>query len=33
MDYKAIANSTMLTGGCVKKFTHEELMEVLLTCR
>ncbi len=32
-DYKAIADSTVLTGGCVKKFTREELMEVLLECR
>ena len=32
-DYKAIADSTVLTGGCVKKFTREELLEVLLECR
>ena len=32
-DYKAIAESTVLTGGCVKKFTREELLEVLLECR
>ena len=32
-DYKAIADSTILTGGCAKKFTKEELMEVLLECR
>lgn len=32
-DYKAIADSTVLTGGCAKKFTKEELMEVLLECR
>ena len=30
---KAIANSTVLTGGCAKKFTREELLEVLLECR
>lgn len=32
-DYKAIADSTVLTGGCAKKFTKEELMEVFLECR
>ena len=32
-DYKAIAYSTVLTGGCVKKFAKEELLEVLLECR
>ena len=32
-DYKAIADSTVLTGGCVKKFTREEVLEVLLECR
>ena len=32
-DFKAIADSTVLTGGCVKKFTREELLEVLLECR
>ena len=32
-DYKAIAESTVLTGGCAKKFTKEELLEVLLECR
>ena len=28
-DYKAIADSTVLTGGCAKKFIKTELMEVL----
>ena len=32
-DFKAIADSTVLTGGCAKKFTKEELLEVLLECR
>ena len=32
-DYKAIADSTVLTGGCAKKFTRKELLEVLLECR
>ena len=31
--YKAIAESTVLTGGCAKKYTKEELLEVLLECR
>lgn len=31
--YKAIADSTVLTGGCAKKFTRKELLEVLLECR
>ena len=32
-DFKAIADSTVLTSGCVKKFSREELLEVLLECR
>ena len=32
-DYRAIADSTVLTGGCAKKFTREEVLEVLLKCR
>ena len=32
-DYKAIADSTVLTVGCAKKFTRDELLEVLLECR
>ena len=32
-DFKAIADSTILTGGCAKKFDREELLEVLLECR
>ena len=31
--FKAIAESTVLTGGCAKKFTKEELLEVLLECK
>ena len=31
-DFKAIAESTILTGGCVKKFTPQELCEVLEEC-
>ena len=32
-DFKAIADTAILTGGCVKKFDREELLEVLLECR
>lgn len=32
-DFKAIADSTVLTGGCCKKFTKEELLDVLNECR
>ena len=32
-DYKAIADSTVLTGGCCKKFTKDELLTVLQECR
>ena len=32
-DFQAIADSTILTGGCAKRFTKEELLEVLLECR
>ena len=32
-DYKAIAESTILTGGCAKKFIADELYHVLLECR
>ena len=31
-DFKAIADSTVLTGGCCKKFTRKELLEVLNEC-
>ena len=31
-DFKAIADSTVLTGGCCKKFTREELLEILNEC-
>ncbi len=32
-DFEAIAKSTVRTGGCAKKFSDEELLEVLLECR
>lgn len=31
-DLKAIADSTILTGGCAKKFSREELLEILKEC-
>ena len=31
-DFKAIADSTVLTGGCAKKFSREELLQVLKEC-
>lgn len=31
-DFKAIADTTFLVDGCCKKFTHEELLEVLTEC-
>ena len=31
-DFRAIADSTILTGGCAKKFTSDELYEVLKEC-
>ena len=32
-DLRAVADTTILTGGCVKKFTADELYHVLLECR
>lgn len=32
-DLKAIADSTVLTGGCCKKLSREELLEILNECR
>ena len=32
-DYRAIADSTQLTGGCPRKFDAEELYQILLECR
>jgi alcohol dehydrogenase YqhD (iron-dependent ADH family) len=32
-DLRAVADSVILTGGCAKKFTADELYEVLLECR
>ena len=33
VDLRAIADSTVLTGGCAKKFTADELYEVLKECQ
>ena len=30
---RLMAHSTILTGGCAKKFTKEELLEVLTSCK
>ena len=32
-DLRAVADTTILTGGCAKKFTADELYHVLLECR
>ena len=32
-DFRAIADTTILTGGCVKKFTADELYKVLMECK
>ncbi|MBQ7487398.1 MAG: iron-containing alcohol dehydrogenase, partial [Clostridia bacterium] len=32
-DYRAIAESTVLTGGCAKRFTADELYQILLECK
>ena len=32
-DFKAVADSTVLTSGCCKKLTHEELYEILMECK
>ena len=32
-DLKAVADSTVLTGGCCKKLNHDEIYEILKECR
>ncbi len=32
-DFKSITDTTVLTGGCCKKFTRDELLAVLMECR
>ena len=32
-DFRAIADSTVLTPGCCKKLTHDEIYEILMECR
>lgn len=33
MDFRAIADSTVLTAGCCKKLTHDEVYEILNECK
>lgn len=32
-DFRAIADSTVLTAGCCKKLTHDEIYDILMECR
>ena len=32
-DFRAIADSTVLTPGCCKKMTHDEIYEILIECK
>lgn len=32
-DLRAVADSAMITAGCCKKLTHDEIYEILLECR
>ena len=32
-DLKAVADSTVLTGGCCKKLSHDEIYEILKECK
>jgi len=32
-DFRAIADSTVLTPGCCKKMTHDEIYEILMECK
>lgn len=32
-DFKAVADSTVLTAGCCRKLTHEELYQILMECK
>ena len=32
-DYRAVADSTVLTAGCCKKLTHDEIYDILCECR
>ena len=32
-DFRAIADSTVLTGGCCKKLTHDEIYDILCECK
>ena len=32
-DWKSIADSTIITGGCCKKLNKEELLDILIECK
>lgn len=32
-DFRAIADSTVLTAGCCKKLTHDEIYDILMECK
>ena len=32
-DFRAIADSTVLTPGCCKKLTHDEISEIMMECK
>ena len=32
-DLRAVADSTVLTAGCCKKLTHDEIYEILTECK
>ncbi len=32
-DFRAIADTTVLTPGCCKKMTHDEIYEILMECK
>ena len=32
-DLRAVADSTVLTAGCCKKLTHDEVYEILQECK
>ena len=32
-DFRAVADSTVLTAGCCRKLTHDEIYDILCECR
>ena len=32
-DFRAIADTTVLTPGCCKKLTHDEIYEIMMECK